>query len=444
MSEPKDDIHANDDNSTNSNVEDDDMKEQQEHDGVVRPRQQMQRHGNPWSTASFFSRLVYIWPYPLLELGMKRPLTDIDLPDIDKVDSSHYNRNYLEQLWQAEKKKCKKSGQQPQLWKALLKDFFTSQWHIQPLFVFNTIAKLAQAIALGQLVQSFENTNPSNNGNNSNNNFIINPQIDGYIWASVLTVCGGFILVQIHHQYFITWRKGMQFRIGVIATIYHKALCLSSTHQHFTNDTDINNAGTNNGSRGQIMNLASNDVERFFLACDMLTNLVWSPFQAIAILVVGWWILGPAFASGMILLVIVIVPLQSYLGRKFAYYRSTIANITDHRVTFVSQAIAGVRVMKMSGYENRFLDRIKQLRTNEVTQILKANNLRCWNEAIYFGANVILSTVIFIVHLYINGQLVPGDVFAVITLVNLLQFELTKFVSLGVMVRAQTLFVLLC
>ena len=40
----------------------------------------------------------------------------------------------------------------------------------------------------------------------------------------------------------------------------------------------------------------------------------------------------------------------------------------------------------------------------------------------------------FIVHLYANGQLVPGDVFAVITLVNMMQFELTKFVSLGVMV----------
>lgn len=374
------------------------------------------RANNPWLEASLLSRLIYLWPYPLLKLGLERPLEERDLPDIAKVDTSSYNREYLTEIWEAEKnhnrsQKNKKDKNQkaPKLWKALLKDFFRSNWHIQPLFVLNTVAKLAQAIALGQLVQSFEDTTSNNN--------------QGYIWAGVLAVCGGFILVQIHHQYFITWRKGMQLRISVIAAIYQKALRLSSTCPSAV-------------SRGKIMNLASNDVERFFLACDMLTNLVWSPFQAMAILAVGWLILGPAFCSGMALLVLVIVPLQSYLGRRFAFYRSNVANITDRRVTFVSQAVAGARIMKMSGYEFRFLERIKEIRTREVTQISRANNLRAWNEAIYFGANVIISTVIFIVHLYVteDGQLEAGDVFAVITLVNMMQFELTKFVSLGVMV----------
>jgi hypothetical protein len=61
--------------------------------------------------------------------------------------------------------------------------------------------------------------------------------------------------------------------------------------------------------------------------------------------------LGPAFAAGCGLLVVVLVPLQFYLGGKFAFYRSKIAKITDKRVTFVSQAVRGARVMKMSGYE---------------------------------------------------------------------------------------------
>jgi ATP-binding cassette subfamily C (CFTR/MRP) protein 4 len=95
------------------------------------------------------------------------------------------------------------------------------------------------------------------------------------------------------------------------------------------------------------MNLASNDVERFIMASLFISYILWAPIEAGAILIVGCLILGPAFAAGCALLVLVLVPLQFYLGGKFAFYRSKIAKITDKRVTFVSQAVRGARVMKM-------------------------------------------------------------------------------------------------
>jgi hypothetical protein len=41
-----------------------------------------ERPSNPWEHASFFSKLLFIWPYPLLQLGMTRPLEPQDLPEI--------------------------------------------------------------------------------------------------------------------------------------------------------------------------------------------------------------------------------------------------------------------------------------------------------------------------------------------------------------------------
>jgi ATP-binding cassette subfamily C (CFTR/MRP) protein 4 len=211
------------------------------------------------------------------------------------------------------------------------------------------------------------------------------------------------------------------------------------------------------------MNLASNDVERFLMACLFGSFIFWAPIQSIAILIIGCFILGPAFAAGFGLLVGVFVPLQYYLSGRFTHYRSKIASITDRRVTFVSQAIRGARVMKMSGYEARFLERIQQYRKDEVGQIVKANRLKALvrhelqcpcllcditthiplfsnflqNEALFFSTNVVISTVIFVVHVLLGNPVLPGDVFTVFTLINVLQLEMTKHVSLGVMALSE-------
>jgi ATP-binding cassette subfamily C (CFTR/MRP) protein 4 len=365
------------------------------------PCESVQRPKNPLVAAPWWSKLFFLWPYPLLKLGMSRPLEELDLPQVTSCDESDFNRDYLMRLWEAEKKR---RPDRPSLHRVIAKDFFQSIWIVQPLMGIAAAARVIQAVVLGFLINFFGGENDR-----------------GWLWASILVLCGLIVLFEHHHVFFITWRKGMQVRIGAVAAIHDKALKLSSTHQ----DTSA--------SYGKIMNLASNDVERFLLAALFISHLFWAPLQAIAILAVGCWLVGPAFAAGFALLLVVFVPLQFYLSRKFGYYRSKIAHITDQRVTFVSQAIRGARVMKMSGYEQRFLDRIMQFRSQEVHQIAKANTLKSWNEALFFATNVTLSLVIFLVKVFTGGTLDAGDVFTVFTLVNILQLEMSKHVSLGVM-----------
>ena len=368
------------------------------------------RPKNLMKDASVISRMLFYWPFPLLKLGLQRPLEEIDLPEILPADSSDLNKNHFERIWQEEQQNRPES---PSLHRAILKDYLRSVWYVQPAMATAMGAKIVQALALGMLIESFE----TGNG-------------DGYKWASVLVACGFIILFEHHHVFFVTWRKGMQIRISAVASIYSKSLRLSSTHQE------------TNASAGKIMNLASNDVERFLLAALFVNYIVWSPLQAFAILAVGWLSLGPAFAAGFGLLVFVFVPLQFYLSNRFAHFRASVAAITDRRVNFVSQAISGARLMKMSGYEWRFLERIQQIRREEVGQISKANRLKAWNETLFYCCNVVISLVIFYVHVFTGNTLKPGDVFTVFTLINVLQMEMTKHVSLAVMVSL--LFLVFC
>jgi len=278
------------------------------------------------------------------------------------------------------------------------------------------IILLQQAICLGRLIEFFEE--------NNENDSTVNPN-DGYIWAMGLVLCGLYVTLEHHHVFFFNSRKGMQFRVSSVAAIFDKALRLSSTHQETLSNY------------GRTVNLASNDAETFYYATNFVSFIVWSPLLAVGILLTGTIMVGWAFASGIGVLVVVFVPAQLWLSGSFAKYRSRIAAITDQRLNFVSQAVRGARVMKLAGYETLFLERIQSYRAKEVMQLERANRLKATNEALFFVSNIVVSYIIFLLHVLSGNTLRTGDVFLVFTLVNVIQMELAKSLSLSVMFSSQ-------
>ena len=86
-----------------------------------------------------------------------------------------------------------------------------------------SVAKLAQAVALGYLLETFDTKNQEDELSTNNNTY------DGYLWASILVISGVIILLEHHHVFFWTWRKGMQYRTSCVAAIFDKSLRLKST-----------------------------------------------------------------------------------------------------------------------------------------------------------------------------------------------------------------------
>ena len=89
------------------------------------------------------------------------------------------------------------------------------------------------------------------------------------------------------------------------------------------------NSVTNDQSTsiGQTMNLVSNDVERFLLAALYGPSIIWGPLQALAILTVGLYLNGPAFAIGVGMFLFVLIPGQTYLSRRFVSLRSKVRRL---------------------------------------------------------------------------------------------------------------------
>lgn len=222
-----------------------------------------------------------------------------------------------------------------------------------------------------------------------------------------------------HERASVTTRR-MQLRIGAVSAIYNKSLRLVAV------------GGAKAMSAGEMSNLTSNDVERFLFASLFISYMFWAPVEALAVLCVGVTMIGPAFAAGYLVL-FAFVPMQFYLGHRFATYRSQIAKITDQRVSLVSQAIQGVRVMKMNGWELQFSERINKLRGEEVNMVQAASRYRAMNEAIFYATNISVAIVVFVVHVLTGHELTTHDVFVTLTLINVVQFTMTKFFAYSVM-----------
>lgn len=289
---------------------------------------------NPLLTANPISKIFFWWLNPTFRTGYKRRLEIDDLFNVVKADSSEDLGNRLEREWERELKKTQTGGK-PSLLKALVR-MFGFQYMLLGIIVFvEEGTKVVQPLLLGQLIQYFT---PDSKVSTA----------DAYLYAMGVSLCA-IVLAVAHHPYFFgVQRIGMQMRVACCSLLYRKSLRLS-------------NIALGQTTTGQIVNLMSNDVNRFDTAAIFLHYLWVGPCQAVPVLIILWYELGPSTLAGFVVLLL-LVPVQSWMGRLFSKLRHKTAIHTDERVKVMNEIITGMRVIKMYCWEKPFGDLVSKLR----------------------------------------------------------------------------------
>mmetsp|Transcript_30166 Transcript_30166/g.39742 ORF Transcript_30166/g.39742 Transcript_30166/m.39742 type:complete len:1367 (-) Transcript_30166:180-4280(-) len=366
-----------------------------------------QRLPNPYDEAGFFSRLIFSWIFAVLRVGSKKDLSDDDLPNLATPEQSSPLVAKLQKAWDSQTAKAQSSGgqvQPPSLLKALVEVFGALSFRMLIFLALNSAVKVAQTIFLGRLVGYFSDEDA--------------PFSTGLLWAGVLTGTAWVENIMHHHFYFWSWRLGLQLRVGTSALLYAKCLKLK-----------LGSLGQ--VTMGYIINLATNDIERFQLAGIFVLYFITAPLLALAVLYLGFMQIGISFLAGWGCLIL-LIPCQMKLGKLFGATRRSVAVKTDKRVKLTNQAVGGARLMKLSGWEHHFMDSINNARSDECKGIFKANYLRAFNETLFFITPSLLALVTFLTYNALGNTLTPQKVFTVIALLNLIQFELTKFLALAI------------
>ncbi|XP_060988980.1 ATP-binding cassette sub-family C member 4-like isoform X2 [Dama dama] len=323
-------------------------------------------------------------------------------------DRSQHLGEELQGYWDQEVLRAKTHKQEASLMKAIIKCYWKSCLVLGILTFLEEGTKVVQPIFLGKMVSYVENYDPANSA----------ALHEAYGYAAGLSACV-LVWAVLHHVYFYhIQRVGMRLRVAVCHMIYRKSLCLSSSAMGKT-------------TTGQIVNLLSNDVNRFDQV-TMFPHYLWvGPLQAVAVTALLWMEIGMSCLAGMGVLIILLL-LQSCFGMLFSSLRSKTAALTDDRIGTMSEVITGIKTVKMYAWEQSFIDLITRLRRKEISKILKSSYLRGMNLASFFAVSKIMIFVTFITSELLDNLITASRVFVVVTLFEALRFSSTLYFPMAI------------
>ncbi|KAF2156832.1 ABC multidrug transporter-like protein [Myriangium duriaei CBS 260.36] len=183
-------------------------------------------------------------------------------------------------------------------------------------------------------------------------------------------------------------------------------------------------AGNGQGwSNGRIVNLMSVDTYRVDQASSWFHMLWSSPIAILLTLVLLLVNLKYSALAGFALLVIAMPLLGKAVGSLFAR-RKKINAITDQRVSLTQEILQGVRFVKYFGWETSFLDRLAQIRKNEISKIQVVLSIRNAIMAVGMSMPIFAAMLAFITFSLTNNGLVAATIFSSLALFNSLRLPL--------------------
>lgn len=237
---------------------------------------------------------------------------------------------------------------------------------------------------------------------------------EGFMYCGIMSLLALIHGLLHHYEFFVAMRVGWNAREATFGAIYRNAIRMS-THSAV--------------STGQLINLASSDVERFVVAGSYLPFLILSPLQLAVIVYLMYRLLGPAGIVGVGVLCLAI-PVQWLASQIFARLRAKTAVVTDSRVKATNELISGIRLLKMYCWERPFVALVAALRKKEISFVRRANLIKAANMAFFFVAPALTSFVTFLTFELIESTdnvLTARKVFQSMALLSIARLNMTLF-----------------
>ncbi|KAG0716160.1 Multidrug resistance-associated protein 4 [Chionoecetes opilio] len=317
-----------------------------------------------------------------MRLGHKRSINEDDLYVVQSGDASSILGNRLQREWDKELEESKIKKRKASYVKALVRCFGWQFAAVGLLAAFEEcVLRIGQPLCLGYLIRYF-------NGEDGYT------AVDGWLFSTGV-VMGSLLYIFSHHPYFFgVQHGGMTLRISSCSLIYRKSLRLSK-------------AALGKTTTGQMVNLLSNDVNRFDTSAIFLHYIWIGPVQTLIVLGILWNEIGPACLAGIMLLLL-FVPFQTWLGRVFSKLRMATAHRTDERVRIMHEIIVAMRVIKMYTWEKPFTALAEAARKSELGVIMETNYYRAVNMSLFLTSSKVIIFVCLLTYV-LTGNVLTAE-----------------------------------
>ncbi|KAI8811089.1 P-loop containing nucleoside triphosphate hydrolase protein, partial [Cladochytrium replicatum] len=344
----------------------------------------------------FLSEILLLWVFKLVAtINGISTLAKVNL-GLKKSETAKVNGDLLDGFWSEE---FKEHPRNPSLFRALFKAFgktymLLSLWKIS----WGAFAWLGAYYVLRNLIRWTET---------------LEDAWQGHVWALVLFACSVLGAISYHQMLTQCLRIAVQSRSALLVLIYRKSLRLSYVK----------------GGIGDIVNLISNECNRIAELCVSF-HFMWSAaIEGLVICVLIGIDLQVSAIPAIILIIIITMPLQYFLGILSAKASYTSTTLLTRRVALVNEVLTTIKLIKFYAWEKYYTAKLTGLREKEMGSTKRALLFKIGGFASVFITPVV-STLMSLVGLQYLGsgtsirQVTASEVFTILSLFNTLRYPL--------------------
>ncbi|KAJ9672326.1 hypothetical protein PVL29_025801 [Vitis rotundifolia] len=346
----------------------------------------------PFSNAGVFSLLTFSWMGPLIALGNKKTLDLEDVPQLDAVNSVVGGFPIFRSKLEGDG-----GGSSGVTTLKLVKAMIFSAWAeilLSALFaLLYTLASYVGPYLIDTFVQYL-------NGQRQFKN-------QGYFLVSAFLVAKLVECLSMRHWFFRLQQVGIRMRAVLVTKIYNKVLAVSyhSKQCH---------------TSGEIINFISVDAERigdfgWYMHDPWMVTL-----QVALALLILYKNLGLAsivafFATLIIMLAN--VPLAKFQEK----FQDKLMESKDKRMKSTSEILRNMRILKLQGWEMKFLSKIIDLRKNETGWLKKYVYTLAMTTFVFWVGQIFVSVVTFGTAMLTGIPLESGKILSSLATFRILQ-----------------------
>jgi ATP-binding cassette, subfamily C (CFTR/MRP), member 1 len=235
----------------------------------------------------------------------------------------------------------------------------------------------------------------------------LNAKNIGYVLCACFFVGTVLQSVCIQQMSAVSARLGIRVKAVTASAVYRKAM----SYDRYQNHMDV-------------VSLVATDCSKLADACTSLQYLWSSTIEALGIVGVLLGLAGEAALPGFGVM-LVVLPLQYFIGVKIAHMRKRVAAAADARVMLMDEILQAIKLVKMYTWERKFADSVGELRAKEMHLSLIGSVLKSVNMTFIFVMPPLMGLSIFGVY-QLDNELEATMAFTTLLLFNAMRLPLLQ------------------
>eukprot|EP01065_Artemidia_motanka_P025291 TRINITY_DN30296_c0_g1_i1.p1 TRINITY_DN30296_c0_g1~~TRINITY_DN30296_c0_g1_i1.p1 ORF type:complete len:1254 (+),score=356.57 TRINITY_DN30296_c0_g1_i1:108-3869(+) len=342
------------------------------------------------SHRSFWARATYSAADEVLRKGYTRPLLAEDIPPLEPRQEAQIACEQFEQEWQAELQ-----NDSPSLLRTLRRCYETRFLESVSLEFLEVLLSFVGPLALKAVIGFTADKS--------------RPVLEGVALVVLLFISSVVKGVSASWTLSITTSVGMDVHSSVVSQVYRKSLRLSPSTTY---------------SRGAVVNIQSNDCLRVANIVSALNVLWTAPLTIIVAVILLVQSVGTAAFAGFGFMLF-LVPINGIAVAQMESIREEVIQLTDSRVTIMTELLGGARIVKFTTLEEHFKSRILNVRRRELDLLAAQSYWHAFTSFLVFATPTLTSVFTFVTYAALGNTLDAKAIFTALSLFNLLRVPLS-------------------